>query len=146
MSNDKETIRIGNESFEIEVRPITLIFKAPNVMHDVQTPSRIMINSLMTLDHVRTARVLHHKTEELFKIVFPDYHRQVTLENIRQDGSGMQHVLGLVNLSLTLVESGTAIGWRYPESYLHPAAQCNLADVLIWLMRWANTKGIEVTL
>jgi hypothetical protein len=132
--SDKETIILGGQAHEIEVRPITLICKAPNIPFDIQTPERVMIDSFMTVAHTKNVITLHPRTEKLFKMVFPDYGREVTPDNIRSEGTGMQHVLGLVDLSLLHLDAGTKFGWRYPEAYLHPAAQAPLADVLIALV------------
>jgi len=132
--SEKETIILGGQAHEIEVRPITLICKAANVPFDVQTPGRIMIDTFMTVKHTQEVQRLHPRTEKLFKIVFPDYGLAVTPDNIRREGTGMQHVLGLVDLSLRYLDEGTKFGWRYPEAHLHPAAQAPLADVLIALV------------
>jgi hypothetical protein len=150
-----EKIKLGNEEFEIEVKPITLVVKAPNIMQDIQTPGRFMIDSTMTLEHVRfihdKAQPLHPLTQKLFLVVFPDYEQRlagapITPAMLALEGSGAQHVAGLIDMSLILIDRGVPIGWRYPESYLHPAAQCNLADVLIALMKYGNTKKVDVTL
>jgi len=132
--SEKETIILGGQAHEIEVRPITLICKAPNVPFDVQTPGRVMIDTFMTVKHTQEVIRLHPRTEKLFRLVFPDYRQDVTPDNIRREGTGMQHVLGLVDLSLRYLDENIRFGWRYPEAHLHPAAQAPLADVLIALV------------
>ncbi len=140
-----EKIILGNEEFEIEVRPITLITKAANVVHDIQTPERIMIDCQMTISHTDSVVTLHPLTPRLFKMVFTDWRGDVTPESVRREGTGAKHVLGLIDLSLVYFDQRIQFGWRYPESYLHPALQCQLADVLIFLMNLAE-RGIDVTL
>jgi len=132
--SEKETIILGGQLHEIEVRPITLICKSPTIPFDVQTPERVMIDSFRTVAYTKEVLRLHPRTEKLFKLVFPNYPKEVTPDNIRAEGTGMQHVLGLIDLSLRYLDEGIKFGWRYPESYLHPAAQAPLADVLIALV------------
>jgi hypothetical protein len=128
-----ERILLDGEEQTIQVRPITLIVKSSNTPFDVQAPERLMIDARMTLAHAAQVVTLHPKTEGLFRIVFPKYDRAVTPDEIRREGVGMRHVLGLIDLSLRCVEAGRKCGWHYPESFLDPAAQPGLADVLIAL-------------
>jgi len=129
-----ERIMLGGEEQTIQVQPITLIVKAPNTPFDVQTPERLMIDARLTLAHTAEVITLHPKTEGLFRLVFPKYDRAVTPDEIRREGVGMRHVLGLIDLSLQCIDDERKCGWRYPESFLHPAAQVGLADVLIALV------------
>lgn len=64
-------------------------------------------------------------------------------ESIRQYGKGVRHIAGLIELSLKLPLQypGIAINWQYPESFLHPAQQTGLADILIKLGKITNGKG-----
>lgn len=141
-----ERIKIGDQSLEIEVAPITLIVKAPSVIHDVQSDERVFIDCYTTVRHAEESPDAHPMTERLFKIVFPEYTLPVLPSNMRREGMGAKHVFGLIDLSLRHIDAGTKIGWRYPESYLHPKCQCDLADVLIELIRYAGIKNVDLTL
>lgn len=116
----KERIFIDKDPHDIEVEPITLIVKGGEVA-DIDTPSRLMIEPEMTLHHAGKVQQLHPRTEELVKIVFP---------NGEVASRGYLHVVGLIDLSLKFIDMGVPFGWRYPETYLYPKEQCQLADVL----------------
>jgi hypothetical protein len=124
----KETIFIGKDRHDIEVKPITLVVKGGEV-DDIDAPARFMIEPEHTLHHAGKVKQLHPRTQELVNIVFPG--GEVA-------SRGYLHVVGLIDLTLKLTEKGVQVGWRYPETYLYPKEQCQLADVLVKL-----TKGGE---
>jgi hypothetical protein len=95
---------------------------------------RLMIGPEMTLAHAAQVTALHPRTESLFRLVFPEYDRPLTPTNIRTEGLGMQHALGLIDLSLWCLEEGRAFGWREPETFLDLPAQNGLVDVLLALV------------
>ena len=95
---------------------------------------RLMIDPEMTLAHAAQVTALHPRTERLFRIVFPEYDRPVTPAGVRTEGLGMQHALGLIDLSVRCMEEGRALGWRAPETFLDLPAQNGLADVLVALV------------
>ncbi len=95
---------------------------------------RLMIDPEKTLAHAAQVTALHPRTERLFRIVFPEYDRPVTPAGVRTEGLGMQHALGLIDLSLRCMEEGRAFGWRAPETFLDLPAQHGLADVLVALV------------
>jgi hypothetical protein len=96
--------------------------------------SRFLIDSEMTRAHAAQVTALHPKTGGLFRLVFPKYDRPVTPANIRTEGLGMQHALGLIDLSLRCIQAGREFGWREPEILLDLPAQHGLADVLTALV------------
>jgi hypothetical protein len=96
--------------------------------------SRFLIDPEITLAHASQVTALHPRTERLFRLVFPKYDRPVTPANIRTEGLGMQHALGLIDLSLRCMEEGRAFGWRAPETFLDLPAQHGLVDVLLALV------------
>ena len=79
---------------------------------------RLLIDPEMTLAHAAQVAALHPRTEPLFRIVFTEYDRPVTPADLRTEGLGTQHALGLIDLSLRCVEEGRAFGWRAPETFL----------------------------
>lgn len=117
-----ERIKIGADEHVIETKRITLITHDSTVP-DVETSERFMIDPEQTIYHGERVKTLHARTLELLAKLFP---------NGKVEGSkGYTHALGLIDLSLKLIDQGVPIGWRYPETYLHPAQQAPLADVLI---------------
>jgi hypothetical protein len=105
---------------------------------------RLMIDPDMTLAHVAQATSLHPKTEGLFRIVFKDYDRPVTPAGIRKEGSGMQHALGLIDLSLRCMEKSQKYGWRHPEDILDLLARDGLVDVLAALVAWDDGNLLDL--
>jgi hypothetical protein len=57
----------------------------------------------------------------------------VTPAGIRNEGLGVRHALGLIDLILRRLEDGRAFGWRAPETFLGLPAQDGLAEVLLAL-------------
>ena len=110
---------------------------------DAQTPERRIIDPEMTLAHAAEVTVLHPKAEQLFRLVFPKYDGVVTPAGIRTEGLGMQHALGLIDMSLRSIEEGRAFGWQGPDTFLDLAAQSGLANVLIALVGNDDTGLIE---
>jgi hypothetical protein len=60
-------------------------------------------------------------------------HLPKTVEEIRRSGRGFTHLAGLVNLQCKYAfdQPWVFVHIRYPESHLHPDAQCALGDYLI---------------
>lgn len=73
--------------------------------------------------------VLH---KHLFNIVVPDM-QPVTLDGLRAGHIGFKHLMGLIACSLELILLRKPFGWKWPETYLHPKYQGNLADLLLLL-------------
>lgn len=125
----KESVFFGEEKHEIEVKPITLVFNS--------SPSesvyceRTMITPEMTVEHYRSLKEIDPYTVRFFKIVVPDYPFEVNKENIDKSVIAFQHLIGLFSLSLHCLAQNINFGWKYPESYLHPKYQGNIAEALI---------------
>jgi len=60
-------------------------------------------------------------------------HLPHTFEEIKRGGRGFKHLAGLVDLwcHYAFDERGVLVHFRYPESHLHPDAQCALGDLLL---------------
>jgi hypothetical protein len=106
--------------------------------------SRFLIDPEVTLAHTAQVTALHPRTEGLFKLVFPEYDQPVTPANIRTEGLGMQHALGLIDLSLRCLQAGRKFGWRAPETFLDLSAQHGLADVLLALVASAEANLLDL--
>jgi hypothetical protein len=98
------------------------------------TENRLMIDPVMTLAHAAQITTLNPRTEQLFRMVFPDCDRPVTPAGVRREKLGRQHALGLIDLSLRCLAEGKPFGWRAPDSLLDLSAQYSLADVLTALI------------
>ena len=130
----KEIIAIGDSVHEIEVKPITLIFKGPNVP-DVEYAGRFPMGMDVCLYHMDRVQVFHAETERLMKVVFKDYKGSLSPDGVRKMGLGFKHVGGRIDLSLKLKDKNIPFAWIYPESGLHPSACTELADVVIELTK-----------
>jgi hypothetical protein len=124
----KERVQLDTgETHEIEVKRITLICHHDQT-GDVEPLDRLVLDPEATLYHADRLSPggRHTKTDALIARVFKQQLPPVT-------SLAYRHVLGLVDLSLKLLDMNVPIAWRYPETYLHPAAQVELADILIEL-------------
>jgi hypothetical protein len=105
---------------------------------------RLMIDVQMTLAHAAEVVTLHPKTEGLFRLVFPEFSQPVTPTGIRTEGLGMQHALGLIDLSLRCMEGGHKFAWRHPKDLLDLAAQHGLVDVFAALVSADNATLLDL--
>lgn len=133
---ETETILLGGQPHEIEVRPITLIVPGPEVTQKFEYPKRIPIDMEACLYHLERVKVFDPEVPELFRHVFPEYTGEVTPEIIwRREGMGAKHVAGRLDLTLKLMKQNIPIVWQYPEACVHPSAQLELMDVIIKLIK-----------
>ena len=130
----KETILVGQEKHEVEVKPVTLIYKAPDLHQRLSYPGRLELDPEATMYHMERVKVFHEHTSRMVAKVFKGNDSALyTPDFCRQSGSGVMHCAGLIDLSLKMSENGVPIVWIHPETYLHPSAQCELADIIIEL-------------
>lgn len=124
-----ETVFVGKDKLKIETAPITLIFNsAPD---DMFYPDRVMIDPEMTAAHFQTMPEINPFVAGFFKLVVNDYPDTITIENIQKSVPAFKHIVALFDLSLQFLLQNRPFGWKYPEAYLHPRYQGNLADALI---------------
>lgn len=123
-----EKVLCGNE-VEIEVKPVTVIFNA--AQKDTHYLERISITPDMTLSYFSQLSTIDPYSSILFRMVVDDYHSPVTKKNIDGSPIAFKHLIGLFSLSFKLMIEGKKIVWKYPESFLHPKYQGNIADVMI---------------
>jgi hypothetical protein len=124
-----EKLLIRGEEHEIEVKPINLIFNS-SVDESVYL-DRIMITPDMTLEHFKSLKEVDPYSARFFKIVVPDFPYEITKEKLEGCSLAFQHIIGLFSLSFVLLSQNIKFGWKYPESFLHPKYQGNIADALI---------------
>lgn len=148
-----EKIIVAGEELEIPVKPITPIFQDGTMRIDY--PKRVPLMDRDTIYHVTRVKKLHPIALEYFHIIFPHILEGYTQDDtegetwfhhpteasvrftewIRFEGGGVQHALGLMDMTLKLSDMGVGVAWIHPESHLHPSASVNLGDVLIRLMK-----------
>lgn len=114
------------EIHELEVKPITLIVKDGDMNGEVEPVSdRIVITADMTVHHAQLCKQWHTDTQAWVNYLKPE-------ASVATD-TAARHLQGLVDLSLKFRDMGKQFMWRYPETYLHPKVQCQLADFMIFL-------------
>lgn len=127
----EETVFVGKDELKIQVAPITLVYS--QAYQNMFYPERVMIDADMSIKHFNQMRDVSPFAAAFFKIVVPDYPDALTIDNLKGAPPGFQHVLGLLDLSLQFILHRKKFGWRYPETYLHPKYQANLADAMLAL-------------
>tara|TARA_Y100000310_G_C20536978_1_gene741324 strand:- start:670 stop:1107 length:438 start_codon:yes stop_codon:yes gene_type:complete len=113
---------------------LSIIVKGEDVTKDIDYGDRIVIDMPRALEHAHQIELdcmpLHEYTIEHTNIVFPD----VTEDNWREEGQGVHHVLGRVDLTLKLGDVTTFM-WRNPEDSLGPSEQVRLGQLLLVMLK-----------
>ena len=133
----------GDELHEIELRELNMM--CHRGMFDIEiaeAPMRVVV--IQSPDTIREGEQLEPHWAFW---VFWEYMREPgglehlpkTLEDIRRSGTGFTHLAGLVNLFCKYTfEDNVLCHFRYPESHMHPDAQCAMGDLLIAMSKpWA---------
>lgn len=124
-----EKITCGGSEHEVELGPVTVLFNA--AQKDIIYQDRIPITPEMTLAHFNTITNIDPYSACLFRIVVNDYKFPITVKQIQGSVLAFKHLIGLFSLSLKLMLEGKKFVWKYPESFLHPKYQGNVAEVII---------------
>lgn len=125
----EETMFVGRDEVKLKLAPITLVYS--QAYQNTFYPDRVMIDSEMTIKYFNQLREISPFAAAFFKIVVPDYPDPITMDSLKGAAPGFQHLIGLLDLSLQFILQKRKFGWKYPETYLHPKYQANLADVMI---------------
>jgi hypothetical protein len=128
---DTESVVFDKTKHEIGTSRVTLVFN--RTFGQSAYPERTMITPEGSLSHFRSLDAIDPLVARLFGMVFSDFDRPVTKENLDGCEVGCQHIAGLLDLSLRLILKGEKFGWKFPEACLHPRHQANLADVVVLL-------------
>lgn len=142
-----ETVTIDGKTHQIEPTRVTLVFNASGLR--AEYPERVMITPEMTLNHYRQLGEIDRVSAALFRMVVTDFDRPVSREELDRCCDGFQHLAGLLSLTVRLIAHKHQIGWKYPETGLHPKYQGNLADVILLLTdaksmdRFATSLEVE---
>ena len=148
MAEDTQTIIVGKDKHEIEVKPITMIFVSPNIAMgpDIEYPGRIVLtmrDTLLQADRLSDKGV-HREFEKYWRIFMentsgchpkPPLDYEIKPSVIRTMGTGAKHLMGLIDLALKMQDLKVGVVFRHPESSLHPGWQVALGDLFIHLAR-----------
>jgi hypothetical protein len=126
---EKIIIIVEETTHEIDAKPINLVFNKSHCAIDY--PDRFIIDAYKTLQHFDALEEIDDFTASFFKLVINDFPKKVNKENLKNSGMGYKHLIGLFSLSLKCFLENKKFTWRYPESYIHPCYQGNMADALV---------------
>jgi len=124
-----EKVLCSGSEHNIEIRPITVVFNA--AQKDTLYPDRVSITPEMTLKHFDELVEIDPYSAVLFRIVVDDYFFPVTKKQIQESVLAFKHLIGLFSLHFKLTIEGKKVVWKYPEAFLHPKYQANIAEVMI---------------
>ncbi len=133
-----QTLVIGDEKHEVEVRPVNLIFQGAEsaVLPPIQYPGCMVLDPMVTVYHAERVQ----KLDPQFRTVWDFFQSNVehkssidpTPDNIRKGNMGGIHLMGLIDLTLKLTKMGKNVVWKCPETYLHPGWAVGLGDLAIY--------------
>jgi len=125
-----ERIKVGDETIEIETKPLTLVF-SDGSLPKITVPGKVSLDIGATTYHADRMTKPHARLDEMLVMVTGA--PLAEHGDKRGWGLGLRHVVGLLDLTLKLLDQNIGIHWAYPESALHPKWQLGLADVLLAL-------------
>ena len=130
---EKETLISGSREMT-EKEYLKVIVKGTEVTKDIDYGDRIIIDMPTALEHAYEIEVghmpLHECTIEYTNIVFPT----ITEENWIEQGQGVHHLLGRIDLSLKLGDVTTFM-WRNPEDSIGPGDQVKITDLILIMLK-----------
>jgi len=124
------------QTHTIDLKPITLVCSAPEVGRISYAPQWFTLSFAETTYHAERVQVLHPLFPQFWTVLWEAAKLPVPdpiPDRLRQQGTGILHLMGLLDLSLKLFDQGVPLVWKHPESALHPRLQCALSDLLIAL-------------
>ena len=141
-ANPKECkiILVNGEPKAIVVKPVTFLCHRGDMK--LHMPGTIEISAPET---VLRARGLTQKeldllhacgVKELFDLVFAateTIQMPKTINELKSEGNGVQHVIGMLTMIYEAVLDGKQFYLRNPETFLHPSAQAGLGDMIVRL-------------
>ena len=130
-----DTVTFGGHTQEIETKPITMVFKSPEMLDKVEYPDRLRLEPEHWIYHAERVESFHARTPGLVRRVFRvDDSMEITPDWCRSKNREVLSVAGMIDMMLKFAYKGIPIVLVEPESGLHPAHQVELGDVLIDLM------------
>jgi hypothetical protein len=145
-----QIIFVNGEPRAIKVKPITflahkgdMVLDIPEVV-EISSPATLQRSQKLTQGELDFLHVCGVK--ELFNMVFADVpHIQLpkTINELSQQGTGVNHVVGMLAMIYEAVLDNKQFFLRNPETHLHPSAQAGLADVLVTLATGGSGETVK---
>ena len=137
--NETATVKIGEDQIEIETKPVTIVAPSQEMANqrmEMVDEDIVTITPELTLK--AAASVSQAEWAELIGVPqFVDMLKLVTKsdppEMLASAGLGFKHLVGLVLLTIEAINDEKRPHWAYPETYLHPAWQVGLADLVVFI-------------
>jgi hypothetical protein len=131
-------VLIDGQPHDVELSRINLMYHDGNRKIEIRDPNVLEITPERTLGFARS--VLRNEWDDL--VAFDEAQRlyQLVWHNpipatFEECNTAQLHVIGLIVLMTGAIVMGKTPFLRQPESYLHPAQQLGLADLLIELSK-----------
>lgn len=146
----KETIIVnpGNQKHEIDARKLTLIMPSANMAgSNIEYPNRFSISASDTIYHADRVQKLHEEFYDYWQYFQRNVSDKARMEltkptpdEFRRMGQGAKHVMGLIDMTLKIMDKGVPLVWKYPETFLHPAWAVSLGDLSLAFSERANGR------
>lgn len=137
-----ERVFIGDSRRAIRTRGLTLLLPSANMaMHNIEYPDRIPVDAVAIKYHADRVDKLHPEFDKYYRLFMKsvsDPHDTDTIPTpaqFRQMGTGLLHLMGLIDLALKMQDKNVPVVWKYPETSLHPGYQAGLGDLFVAFMR-----------
>lgn len=141
-----EYVEINGELHQIETKPITIITgqQLEAGMH-LTYPKRQVVSVNDGFEHIDKITEFQEDTERYFRVVVKDYPegKEFTPEAMKREGTGFKGLVGTIDFITILRKKGVQFVWRFPEAFLHPKYQVELADLIILWMKEDNEDLVE---
>ena len=141
-----EYVEINGELHQFESKPITILTgqQLEAGMH-LTYPHRQVISVEDGFRHIEDLAFFQEDTERYFRVVVKDYPKgkEFTPETMKREGTGFKGLVGTIDFITILRKKGVPFVWRFPEAFLHPKYQCELADLLILWIKEDNEDSTE---
>lgn len=138
-----EEVKIGEQTYQIEVRPITIVVPSAQMAMGprIEYPKRVELDMQATTYHAERVQKLHIDFYEAWHVFMsnanpagPDL-GPISPDELRKMGSGVLHLMGLIDMTLKFSDMGVSVVWKYPESCMHPGWQVALGDLALYFSR-----------
>ena len=142
-------VKAGPDEVCVLARPLTVMVPSSNFPWDIEVPGTVEIGSPATTE--RAQKLTQEELDafragdaaRLFEMVFAsqDIKLPKTIKELRQAGSGVLHVVGMIVMILEAYASGNfRVYLKFPETHLHHKAQIGLVEMLRYLMKEPDGK------
>jgi hypothetical protein len=136
-------IKIGKEIVKIEARPLNIIITAPTMLADpeLEYPGCAVLKEEYVMYHAERVQRLHPEFDTAMFTFLNNTTPAIrpisskTADEYRACGRKLTYVMGLIDMSLKIMDRGVPVVWVHPEGILtHPGWQVGLGDLSIWFM------------